>query len=385
MDLARHGRALRLALPIGAALVLFAIAWPTAHVELGLGAAAAMVAGLVAAAPVATAGVAPVGGWALSALGAVVTAGLAGQGATSLAVPVVHLVALLGLMLVVVVRARRWVAGGAVLATTLLAHQLLAPGDLDVSTGVVMVAVVALLVRQVMTSRRALADERATGEHERELRVVAEERARIARDLHDVVAHSMSLVVVRAQSARYRVPGTSDAMADELTAIADAARGALGELRGVLGVLRSAGDGADGTDVPARPQPGPADVAELLEATRDAGVELTVTQVGDLADAGPAVVVSVHRILSEALANATRHAGGAPVAVHLEHDDAALRLRVTNGPGRDLAGPGSGMGLTVMRERAAAVGGRLDAGPASPDGFVVDAVLPVTAAVEVPA
>jgi signal transduction histidine kinase len=384
MDLARPGRGVRLAVPIVAALALFAVGWPTAHVELGLGAAAAMVAGLAAAGPVALAGIAPGGAWALSALGAGLVT-LAGHDApTGLAVPTAHVVALGGLLLVVGVRSAPWPVVGATLGTVgVLASGATAASALPaLGVGIVMTVVLAVLARQVVGSRRALArsEERVAAEQARA--AVLEERSRIARDLHDVVAHSMSLVVVRAQSARYRVPGTSDAMAGELSAIADTARGALGELRGVLGVLRSPGDGADGA--PVRPQPGPADVTELLESTRAAGVELTVTRVGDLADAGPAVVVSVHRILSEALANATRHAGGAPVAVHLEHDESAVRLRVTNGPGRDLAGPGSGLGLTMMRERAAAVGGELRAGR-GPDGFVVDAVLPATTTVEVPA
>jgi signal transduction histidine kinase len=142
-------------------------------------------------------------------------------------------------------------------------------------------------------------------------------------------------------------------------------------VRGLLGVL-----GADGPGAASRaPQPVADDVDDLLAASRRAGMAIEVERRGERGAVGAAPGLSLYRILAEALANATRHASGVPVTVVLEDTATAVRLDVANGPGDD-AGPGSGLGLPGMRERAAVVGGKLSAGPGPDGGWRVTAVLP---------
>jgi signal transduction histidine kinase len=223
-------------------------------------------------------------------------------------------------------------------------------------------------------ARQALADQTRLAEAERARRAVLEERAKIAREMHDVVAHHMSLIVVQAQTAQYRLgAGTvSEPVAKEFAALGGAARDALTEMRRLLGVLRS--------DAPAEhaPQPRLADVPELAEAARKAGVEASLTMPPD-PDAVPAGVgVAAYRIVQEALSNAGRHAPGAAISIAVEVEPAVVRLCVLNGPAtgqpRD---QGTGHGLAGMRERAALLGGWLKAGAEPGGGFAVRAELPM--------
>jgi signal transduction histidine kinase len=207
------------------------------------------------------------------------------------------------------------------------------------------------------------------------------ERARIARELHDVVAHHISMVAVQAETARLATPGMPAAGARRLSAIGDTARAALTEMRRLLGVLRedTGGDAAD-----RRPQPGLRQLNELLDEARDAagtGARLIVS--GPPAVLGPGVELAAYRIVQEALTNSRRHAPGAAVDVELRYTGEALRLRIRdNGPGPPPAPPGGGHlpggghGLLGMGERAAAVGGELRTGPAPGGGFLVEASLP---------
>jgi signal transduction histidine kinase len=188
-----------------------------------------------------------------------------------------------------------------------------------------------------------------------------QERARLARELHDVIAHGLTEVTVRADSAPHRVPDVPPAAAAEFTAIADAARGALAELRQVLGVLRD-----PGADPDTLPLPGLADLPALAG---DPGLAVP-------AGVPPAVQLAAYRIVQEALRNARRHAPGAPCAVDLAVDGPALRVTVTNPAGGPPGPPGSGYGLAGMRERAALHGGHLRAGPRPDGGWRVEAVLP---------
>ncbi|MFF0774598.1 sensor histidine kinase [Nonomuraea wenchangensis] len=200
------------------------------------------------------------------------------------------------------------------------------------------------------------------------------ERARIARELHDVVAHHISLVAVQAETARLAVPGMPQAGAERLLAIGDTARQALTEMRRLLGVLRE----DDGTEASWRPQPGLRlhELNELLDGSREAsGVATRLILRGAPAELDPGVELAAYRIVQEALTNARRHAPGAAVDVELHYTGAGLRLSIRdNGPG-PLDGKG-GHGLAGMRERAAAVGGELVTGPAPGGGFLVQAVLP---------
>jgi len=206
------------------------------------------------------------------------------------------------------------------------------------------------------------------------------ERARIARELHDVVAHHISMVAVQAETARLTTPGMPAAGAQRLSAIGDTARAALTEMRRLLGVLREdaqdAIPGQQGAD--RQPQPGLKQLNELLDESRDAsgsGTRLIVW--GTPATYDPGVELAAYRIVQEALTNARRHAPGAAVDVELHYATNALRLRIRdNGPGPPFAGPADGNGLLGMGERAAAVGGDLRTGPAPGGGFVVEASLP---------
>ncbi len=201
------------------------------------------------------------------------------------------------------------------------------------------------------------------------------ERARIARELHDVVAHHISMVVVQAETARLTTPGMPAAGAQRLSAIGDTARDALTEMRRLLGVLREDAQ----TDAASRqPQPGLRQLNELLDEARDAsGTGTRLILRGTPTALDPGVELAAYRIVQEALTNARRHAPGAAVDVELHYADDALRLVIRdNGPGPPAGPPPAGHGLLGMRERAAAVGGELRTGAAASGGFLVRASLP---------
>jgi signal transduction histidine kinase len=201
------------------------------------------------------------------------------------------------------------------------------------------------------------------------------ERARIARELHDVVAHHISMVTVQAETARITTPGMPDEGKRRLTEIADTARAGLTEMRRLLGVLRSDDDTAP---VAARqPQPGLAQLGELLDEARDAsGTGVRFIMSGPVRTLDPGVELAAYRIVQEALTNCRRHAPGAAADVELRYSDGELMVRVRdNGPGPAGSSAG-GHGLIGMRERAQAVGGVLRAEPVPGSGFVVEATLP---------
>ena len=204
--------------------------------------------------------------------------------------------------------------------------------------------------------------------------VIMEERARIARELHDVVAHHVSVIAVQAETARLTTPDMPDEGKERLAAIGQTARDSLTELRRLLGVLR-----ADGSSEAARsPQPGLGRLAELIDSARTAGTPVRLTLDGDVSPLPPGVDLTAYRIVQEALTNARRHAPGASVDVTLGYEENALRLRVSDdGPGPPAADT-SGHGLLGMQERAAMVGGRLTTGPGDGGGFVVEAELPLS-------
>ncbi|RAJ42685.1 signal transduction histidine kinase [Kitasatospora sp. SolWspMP-SS2h] len=230
-------------------------------------------------------------------------------------------------------------------------------------------------------AKRLLAAQERVSETERARRALLEERARIARELHDVVAHHMSVITVQADSAPYRIEGLPPAAVEEFGQIAAAARGSLGEMRRLLGVLRTADSAADRA-----PQPGLADLPKLLATVGRAGVRAELA-VGDGVSAlGPvpeAVGLSAYRIVQEALANVVRHAPGAAAEVAVTAADGALALAVRNGPppGRARAAVevsgGTGQGLVGMRERVRLLAGTLDTGPTAGGGYRVTAVLPL--------
>jgi signal transduction histidine kinase len=226
-------------------------------------------------------------------------------------------------------------------------------------------------------SQRALADQAEQTELERARRAVLEERTRIARELHDVVAHHMSLMAVRAESAPHRLGALPDPdqVRAEFGALSGSAREALADMRRLLGVLRS--------DQPAEraPQPGLSDLPALIDAARQAGMAVELSSLPAPDQVPPSADVCAYRIIQEALSNAGRHAAGAPITVSVHHDADTVTLRVANGPLASAPpranGHRPGHGLAGMRERIELLGGSLSAGPAPDGGFVVSAVLPL--------
>jgi signal transduction histidine kinase len=205
----------------------------------------------------------------------------------------------------------------------------------------------------------------------RERAAAAEERARIARELHDIVAHRVSTVVIQAE-AGLMTADEPERTRDALAAIRDSGRQALGELRRLLGLLQEGPDGA-----PVAPQPGLGGLEELVTGARGAGLDVALRVDGDLSDLPPSTDLAAFRIVQEALTNALRHAR-TPTGVRLDRARSELTVEVRNAlaPGDTAFAGGAGHGLAGMRERVRVFGGTLAAGPDGGD-FVVRAVLPI--------
>ena len=202
---------------------------------------------------------------------------------------------------------------------------------------------------------------------------VLDERARIAREMHDVVAHSVSLMVVQAGGARRMLDEDPEESRAALESIEDAGRQALGELRRSLGMLRN------GRAEPAElsPQPGTAQIAELVARTRAGGLPVELDVEGSPRPVPAGIDLAAYRIVQEALTNAVKHAGPASARVRLRWARGALELSVTDdGRGPD-GGAAGGHGLIGMRERVAAYGGSLSAGPAPGGGYELRARIPL--------
>ena len=229
----------------------------------------------------------------------------------------------------------------------------------------------------VGTRRRYMAtleDRAAQLERERELlarEAVAEERVRIARELHDVVAHHISLVVVEAQALEGDA-GSSPAADAGLRRIAQSGRDALTEMQRMLGVLRL----SPGEDAARAPQPGIRDLADLIAQASAGGVEATLEIGGHPRDLSAATELSVYRIVQEALTNVRKHAAPTRARVSIRYGRDELEVEVRD-EGDRTAASGNGHGLVGMRERVALFGGTLDAGPQPGGGFAVRAALPL--------
>lgn len=273
-------------------------------------------------------------------------------------------------------------AGGAITAAMMLT--LVAPGRPTIAGLVAQVLVLYLVGRKY--SRRVRGEAIQRDEARRALadtvleNAARGERARIARELHDVVAHHISMIAVQAETARLTTSGMPAEGAERLAAIGDTARAALTEMRRLLGVLRSDA----GTEPTRKPLPGLQQLIELIDEARDsAGASTRLIVRGDVSPLDPGVELAAFRIVQEALTNARRHAPGSAVDVELAYLSDRLCLRIRdNGPGpghEDDVGAGTGgHGLLGMRERAAMVGGRLSTGPAPGSGFLVEAHLPAS-------
>jgi signal transduction histidine kinase len=224
-------------------------------------------------------------------------------------------------------------------------------------------------------ARRALADVTERAEAESARRAVLEERAKIARELHDVVAHHLSLIAVRADAAPYRLAGLGGEARAEFGDLGETAREAMTEMRRLLGVLRT-GQAAEHV-----PQPQFDGVPGLVDAARDAGLAVELTQRGPLSKLPAALGSCVFRIVQESLSNAGRHAPGAAISVGVEAEPSIVRLKISNGPpwparNQTTAVNGRGHGLAGMRERVTLLGGAFSAGPTADGGFTVAAELP---------
>jgi len=224
------------------------------------------------------------------------------------------------------------------------------------------------------------AERERVAEAERVRLQVREERVRIARELHDVVAHSLAVVTVQAGVGKRLMTRRPEAASGALESIEAIGRTAQEELRVVLGLLREEGIG----DTELSPAPRLADLKELAETVRASGtpVELHMPDLGDRLS--PALELTVYRVVQEALTNVVKHAPGAPATVDVAACGKGIRIEVTDGG--NPAGPGSGLGfrpghgVVGMRERVAAFGGSLDAGPCPGGGFRVLAEVPAEAA-----
>jgi signal transduction histidine kinase len=254
------------------------------------------------------------------------------------------------------------------------------PSDAVFFTAVPGIAMV--ITRRAVRERQLLADTLAARaellerEHEmREQEALAEERARIARELHDLVAHNVSVMVVQAGVERHSLPEDQAATRETLGAIEQAGRQALVEARRLLGVLRHNG-GAEGLE----PQPSLTQVGGLVEQVERAGLRVKLTVEGEEVPLPAGVDLCAYRIVQEALTNALKHAGPAQAEVLLRYAPGGLDIDVRdNGRGSGSAnGDGSGHGLIGMRERVALYGGQLATGPRDGgEGFQVHAHLPL--------
>ena len=245
----------------------------------------------------------------------------------------------------------------------------------------VSVLVTAVVVGTALRGRRVararLVEQQELTAEERARRTLLEERNRIARELHDVVAHHMSVISIQAQVAPHLAENPSDELKENLAGIRRSAVEALTELRRVLGVLRSEDALADG--VRHAPQPTLDRLEELVDTVRSTGIPVAVEIAGERRPLPPGIELSAFRIVQEALSNVMRHAPGAEVQVEIGYHPDGLTVWVVNtAPDRPaLPSPGAGHGLLGMRERTAMLGGELATGPMPDGGYEVAAVLPM--------
>jgi signal transduction histidine kinase len=259
------------------------------------------------------------------------------------------------------------------------AQRIAGPHNQLASSAPLLFAVAALVVGESMRRRgQAVAALDATEEAMAEsfrTQTAMEERARIARELHDIVAHHLSVIAIESEAARLTSPELSADAGGRLESIAATAREALTETRRLLGVLRE----DTGGEAERVPQPGLGELGELIERARATGTPIRLRRDGEVAQLPGSVDVAAYRIVQEALTNARRHAAGADVDVEMSYRPDALHVRVRDyGPGVVDGKSAAGHGLTGMRERATLAGGTFASGPAVGGGFEVVVTLPTT-------
>lgn len=236
----------------------------------------------------------------------------------------------------------------------------------------VIASIAIVLVRLGVRSRDQRVD---LAERERELvarEAVVEERARIARELHDAIAHNVSMMVVQAGAERRVLDEEQSSTREVLATVEEIGRGALTEMRRLVGMLRTDGD------TPLAPQPGLRDIPRLVEQVREAGLPVDLAIEGDARELPVGLELSAYRIVQEALTNALKHAGDASASVHVRYGADSLELEVVDdGTGAASRLDSGGHGLVGMRERVALYGGRFEAGRRPAGGFTVRVLLPI--------
>ncbi|MET8505537.1 sensor histidine kinase [Streptomyces sp. NPDC004787] len=244
------------------------------------------------------------------------------------------------------------------------------------------------LAAQVVHTLRRRARQLQERQEEALRRAVAEERARIARELHDVVTHNVSMMTIQAGAARKVLDTAPEQAREAMRAVEAAGRTAMSELRHVMGLLTMtaegppSGPGEELADLDLAPQPGLDRLEELVDRVRATGVPVGLTVRGTPVEPPGGVGLAAYRVVQEALTNAVRHAEGARVAVTVTYAPRELRVEVLDGGGRTRAGApeGGGCGLIGLRERLAVYGGTLRAGRRPTGGWRVRAVIPLAAA-----
>jgi signal transduction histidine kinase len=234
-------------------------------------------------------------------------------------------------------------------------------------TGIFVIS--AATARHSEQARRA--EERARLSEEGAKRAVEDERARISRELHDVVAHSVSVMTVQASAVRRLLKPEQEREREALLVVEETGRQSLTEMRRLLGIMRQ-----EGTSAERAPQPGIATIGTLVAHVREAGLPVELTVEGEPVTLPPGVDLSAYRIVQEALTNALRHAGPAHAWVAVRYGGDDVEIEVEN-DGRSDGDNGGGHGLVGMRERVALCGGELRAGPRQGGGFSISARLPV--------
>ncbi|MFF2925558.1 sensor histidine kinase [Streptomyces celluloflavus] len=238
---------------------------------------------------------------------------------------------------------------------------------------------VAAAMRAWREERRQVVETKTATAEERSRRTLLEERATIARELHDVVAHHMSVIAIQAEAAPYRVADTPPELATSFATIRENAVAALTELRRILGVVRSEDPDAFVSSDPEAPQPTLASLESLLDSVRGAGLTVEAVVTGAVRPLPQGVELSAYRIVQEALSNALRHSPGADARVEISYVLGGIGLRIVNGTPSRLAkpSPGAGHGVLGMRERVQMLGGEMTADHTADGGFEVAAFLPV--------
>ncbi|MGP3734567.1 sensor histidine kinase [Streptomyces sp. GDS52] len=367
---------------VGAAALL---ALSTGALSSGLpgGNVPALLIGLLCALPVLATLVRPVGAFWLSLAVTPVVALLSGSGVEWPWMPgtfICHLAVLVVVALRTRPRTAAWMwvltAGYAFLSDIVFggSYYYTNSGPMMVTSAFALLVVSFRHVRH--TAQQEVTAQQTVTAHERSRRTLLEERTTIARELHDVVAHHMSVVAIQAEAAPYRVENPPPELERAFATIRENAVAALTELRRVLGVVR-----AEDYEAPDAPQPTLADLDALLANVRDTGLDVEKVVTGAVRELPQGVELSAYRIVQEALSNTLRHAPGASARVEIGYVLGGLGLRVVNGPvpAPNLVkpSPGAGHGVTGMRERVTMLNGEMTAGPTDDGGYEVTVFLPV--------